>query len=107
MGGTTLVSKLFSVFYSFIKGCNGIVINKEAAIISSPGYKLGPTVTYPSNLRCSWRIHNPRGRELTIVFDDNFDTEVDFDVLTVMASFMLYRTNLVLNFWKIKQILVF
>lgn len=73
------------MFQFLIEGCNDILVNKEAAIISSPGYKVGASVTYPSNLRCSWLIHNPRGRELTIVFDDNFDTEVDFDVLTVMA----------------------
>lgn len=64
-------------------GCNDIIINKEAAIISSPGYRLGPSFTYPPNLQCSWQINSPTDRELAIVFDDNFDTEVDFDVLTV------------------------
>ena len=70
-------------------GCNDIIINKEAAIISSPGYRLGPSFTYPPNLQCSWQINSPTDRELAIVFDDNFDTEVDFDVLTV-SHFSVY-----------------
>ncbi|XP_078317513.1 uncharacterized protein LOC111120118 isoform X8 [Crassostrea virginica] len=69
---------------SFKAGCNDIIINKEAAIISSPGYRLGPSFTYPPNLQCSWQINSPTDRELAIVFDDNFDTEVDFDVLTII-----------------------
>lgn len=73
-------------------GCNDIIINKEAAIISSPGYRLGPSFTYPPNLQCSWQINSPTDRELAIVFDDNFDTEVDFDVLTVshFSDYTLY-----------------
>uniref|UniRef100_A0A8W8MG18 Uncharacterized protein n=1 Tax=Magallana gigas TaxID=29159 RepID=A0A8W8MG18_MAGGI len=69
---------------SYKAGCNDIMINKEAAIISSPGYRLGSSFTYPPNLQCSWLINNPADKELTIVFDDNFDTEVDFDILTII-----------------------
>lgn len=65
------------------------MVNKEAAIISSPGYRLGTSFTYPPNLQCSWLINNPTDKELAIVFDDNFDTEVDFDILTVSIA-MVY-----------------
>lgn len=82
------VYKNFHLRFTFIyPGCNDIMINKEAAIISSPGYRLGSSLTYPPNLQCSWLINNPADKELAIVFDDNFDTEVDFDILTVSINF--------------------
>ncbi|XP_061181064.1 uncharacterized protein LOC133189681 [Saccostrea echinata] len=86
------VGRGFNISYK--AGCNNI-INKEAAIISSPGYKLG--ASYPPSLQCSWLITNPRNTELTIVFDDNFDTEVDFDVLTLINGSSLEEPSAVIS----------
>lgn len=72
------------------------MINKEVVIILFSGYRLGFFFIYLLNLQCFWFINNFVDKELIIVFDDNFDIEVDFDILIVSINF--YSKNFLIFF---------
>lgn len=46
----------------------------------SPGYGI---TKYPNSINCDWTIDDPLQRNLSLVFNNNFDTEKGFDNVTV------------------------
>ncbi|KAL5018820.1 hypothetical protein ScPMuIL_004542 [Solemya velum] len=67
---------------TFSTGCN-VVITQTAVVISSPGYGVS---NYPNSIDCSWNFKSTRNQRVSLVFDDDFDTETRMDVVTVYTS---------------------
>ena len=59
-------------------GCY-LELNRSQGVISSPGFGYS---SYPNNLACTWRITEPSGRVVDMMFHF-LDTEKDFDIVTV------------------------
>ncbi|XP_052070616.1 uncharacterized protein LOC127709241 isoform X4 [Mytilus californianus] len=63
-------------------GCNNTILQGYARIMS-PGYGI---TKYPNSINCDWTISDPLQRNLTLVFNNNFDTEKGFDNVTVYTN---------------------
>ncbi|XP_071132432.1 uncharacterized protein [Mytilus edulis] len=63
-------------------GCNNTILQGYARIMS-PGYGI---TKYPNSINCDWTISDPLQRNLSLVFNNNFDTEKGFDNVTVYTN---------------------
>ncbi|VDI56620.1 Hypothetical predicted protein [Mytilus galloprovincialis] len=63
-------------------GCNNTILQGYARIMS-PGYGI---TKYPNSINCDWTIDDPLQRNLSLVFNNNFDTEKGFDNVTVYTN---------------------
>ncbi|XP_048248139.1 uncharacterized protein LOC124151774 isoform X1 [Haliotis rufescens] len=67
----------FNATYS--SGCD-VTIRSGHAKIESPGYGVS---NYPNDINCFWRLLDPQRRELSLIFQANFDTETSIDQVFV------------------------
>jgi len=70
------------LIYSTIQGCHGSM-NTETRTVTSPGY---PSTYTQRNLRCNWKIEEPAGKKLQLVFPvpvSLYNKSSSYDTLTV------------------------
>ena len=67
-------------------GCD-VSISEGYAKIESPGFDVND---YPDNINCTWQVEDPQGRALTMVFDSDFHTETNRDIVTVSKHHEIY-----------------
>jgi hypothetical protein len=80
---TTVLFLLNADHFDFLSGCRADIKTGFTAL-ESPGRSSHEK--YPHNVKCTYTVSHPNGKQLSVSFDDDFRTEAEYDIVEVRLS---------------------